>query len=81
MMKYNFEFDKNNCNLLKIYYNGKLIQLITCPPIDNGCDIINFEDNLNIGYNYNFSGLILLTTIDDRKLFYKGMLVTETKRK
>lgn len=79
-MNYEFKFDKNNSNAIHIYKNNKLYNMISCPPIEKGCDIINFNDKLSEGYTYNFEGLILITTKTDRKIFYKGDLIAETKR-
>jgi hypothetical protein len=60
--------------------DDKVVTFIACPPIDKGCDIINFDCKINNGYTYNFDGLILITTPDDRKLYYKGDLIASTKR-
>jgi hypothetical protein len=72
-------FDKNNRNFIKIFKNNKLQHMIACPPIENGCDIINFSDTLSKGYTHNFDGLILITTNYDRKIYYKGKMIAETK--
>lgn len=81
MEKYNFEFDKKNTNSLIIKLNGKIIKIIACPPIDNGCDVIDFFDyNFTKGYNYNFTGLILITNKSERKLYYKGNLIAKINR-
>lgn len=79
-MEYEIKFDKNNSNVILIYKDAKLINLLACPPIEKGCDIINFSDTLSDGYIFNFNGLILITTKIDRKLYYKGDLIAETKR-
>lgn len=81
MIPYEIKFDKNNSNSIQIFKDGKLLNLIACPPIDKGCDIINFTDKLCSGYTFNFGGLILITTKTDRKIYYKGELIAETNRK
>lgn len=81
MIPYEIKFDKNNSNSIQIFKDGKLLNLIACPPIDKGCDIINFTDKLRSGYTFNFGGLILITTKTDRKIYYKGELIAETNRK
>lgn len=78
-MEYEFRFDKINSNALHIFKNGKYIKSIACPPIEKGCDVINFSNEKG-NYIFNFDGLLLFTTINDRKLFYKGELIAETKR-
>jgi hypothetical protein len=78
-MDFTINFDKNNCNAIEIFKDGKHINSIVCPPIEKGCDIINFSDKL-CGYTYDFDGLILITTKKDRKLYYRGDLIAETKR-
>jgi len=80
-MDYEIKFDINNSNTIHIFKNGKWINSIACPQIDNGCDIINFSDKLYNGYTFNFDGLILITTKTDRKIYYKGDLIAKTKRK
>lgn len=80
-MEYDIRFSKNNSNLIHVFKNEKLIYMLACPPIEKGCDIINFSDTKENGYTYNFDGLILITTKEDRKLYYKGDLVAETNRK
>lgn len=79
-MDYEIKFDKDNSNAIHIFKNNKLYNMIACPPIEKGCDIINFSNKLSEGYTYNFDGLILITTKTDRKIYYKGDLITETKR-
>jgi hypothetical protein len=80
-MEYDISFDIKNSNMIIIRKDGKIITYIACPPIEKGCDIINFNDKINSGYTYNFDGLILITTIKERKLYYKGDLIASTKRK
>lgn len=80
-MEYYIRFDENNSNLILIYKGGKMINFITCPPIKEGCDIIRFSDKSWDNYNYNFDGFVLITTRRDRKVYYKGKLIIETKRK
>lgn len=80
-MNYDIKFDKTNANAILIYQNDKLINMIACPPIEKGCDIINFDDKLNEGYTSEFDGLILITTKEKRELYYKGDLIAETLRK
>ncbi|MFA5366710.1 MAG: hypothetical protein WC333_02400 [Dehalococcoidia bacterium] len=80
-MDYNIYFDKKNPNCIIIKdLDDKIITYIACPPINNGCDIINFGESLPKGYTYNFDGLILITTPNERKLYYKGNLIAQTKR-
>jgi len=79
-MEYKFKFDKNNSNVIIITKNDRIHNTIVCPPIEKGCDIINFDDCLFDGYTFNFDGLILITTKDDRKLYHQGDLVAETTR-
>lgn len=79
-MGYNIKFDENNSNTILIFKNDKLINIIACPPIKRGCDIINFSDKLLSKYTFNFDGLILITTKKDRKIYYKEDLITEIKR-
>jgi hypothetical protein len=79
-MDYDIVFFKDNSNAIEIFLNGKSIYVLVLPPTDKGCDIINFSDTLCKGYTYDFDGLILITTKSDRKIYYKGDLVAETKR-
>jgi hypothetical protein len=79
-MEYDITFDKNNSNMIIIKKDDKIVTFIACPPIDKGCDIINFDGIINKGYTYNFDGLILITNIEERKLYYKGDLIAYTKR-
>ena len=78
---YDIVFDKDNPNTILIYKGSKLINLIACPPIRYGCDIINiFEDNNYSHYMFNFDGLVLITTPLDRIIYYKGRMVATTMR-
>lgn len=79
-MKYDINFDNNNPNCIIIKKDGKNVTMIACPPIESGCDIINFSDKLNEGYTHNFKGLIIITTPSERKIYHKGKLLAETKR-
>jgi hypothetical protein len=79
-MDYEIKFFKDNSNAIEILSNGKSIYVLALPPIEKGCDIINFSDTLCKGYTYDFDGLILITTKIDRKIYYKGDLVAETNR-
>ena len=79
-MDYEIKFDKNNGNAIHIFKDGTLHNMVACPPTEKGCDIINFSDKLSDGYTFNFDGLILITTKTDRKIYYKGDLIAETKR-
>lgn len=79
-MNFDIKFDKDNSNSILIFKDEKLYNIIACPPIEKGCDIINFTDKISDGYTYNFGGLLLITTINDRKIYYKGDLIAETKR-
>lgn len=84
MEKYNIYFDKSNPNAIMIRdkETNRIITMIACPPISNGCDIIRFDDEkICEGYYYNFGGLILITTPEKRELYHKGILIDETKRK
>ena len=77
-MDYNVKFD--NSNVIRIEKNGKTVTCIACPAIEKGCDIINFNDKLSSGYTFNFDVLILITTKQDRSVYYKGDLVDYIKR-
>lgn len=79
-MYYDIKFDRKNSNTILITKDSKPINMISCPPIEKGCDIINFNDKLSKGYTFNFDGLILITTLKYRKLYYKGDLIDKTKR-
>ena len=81
MLEYDIKFKKDNSNAILIYKDDKLINMIACPPIEKGCDIINFSDIINEGYTCNFKGLLLITTPTDRKLYHMGDLIAETQRK
>jgi hypothetical protein len=76
---YDIKFDIINPNCIIIKKDGK-VTYIACPPIENGCDIINFNDKINDCYTFNFDGLILLTTKEKRTLYHKGLLIAETYR-
>lgn len=78
-MDYTFKFDKDNKNFLLVYKDERIWTMIACPSIENGCDIINFDSKICKGYTYNYDGLILITTNGNRKLYHKGILLTETK--
>jgi hypothetical protein len=80
-MDYNITFDKYNNNTIIIKQNDKIINMISCPPVKKGCDIINFNVELYKGYIYNFDGLILITTKYNRKIYYMGDMIAKTKRK
>jgi len=82
MEKYDIYFDENNSNaiIIKDKETNRIITMIACPPISNGCDIIRFGDNINEGYTFDFSGLIIITSPEKRQLYHKGILITETKR-
>jgi hypothetical protein len=80
MEEYNFKFDKNNSNTLLIYKENKLINMIALPNVEKGCDIINFSKKLCDGYTFNTNALILITSKNDRKIYYKGDLIAETNR-
>jgi hypothetical protein len=77
---YDISFDIDNPNCIIIKKDGKIINYIACPPVENGCDIINFGDKIDQNYTFNFDGLILLTTKEKRALYHKGILITETNR-
>lgn len=79
-MEYKIEFDKRNSNVINFYKNEKLYYFLVCPPIEKGCDILNFNSKIDGGYLYDFKGMILTTTVEDRKLYYNGDLIAETKR-
>jgi len=81
-MKYDICFDDKNPNSIIIKdMTGKVINYIACPPIENGCDTINFSNKIYDGYSYDFDGLILITTEEKREIYYKGILIAQTKRK
>lgn len=79
-MLYNFKFDNNNKNLLIVSKGDKQVTTIVCPPTDYGCDLISFDNKITKGYEFNFGGLVIITTPLDRKLYCKGKLLTEIKR-
>ena len=79
-MEYDINFDKSHSNNIIIKKEGKHVTMIACPPIDYGCDIINFSDKINDGYTYNFKGLLVITTPSDRKIYHEGKLIAETIR-
>jgi len=79
-MKYEIKFDKNNPNTILIYSNNKIVNMIACPPVEKSCDVIDLNNNLKNGYNFNFDGLILITTKNNRTLYYNGDIIAETNR-
>lgn len=79
-MEYEIKFDRKNSNTIIIKQDNKIINIICCPPIEKGCDIIDFNKKLNDGYTFNFDGLILITTITERSIYYKGDLIDTIKR-
>lgn len=79
-MKYEIKFSDKNNNVINIYKDGNLHNLIACPPIEVGCDVIDFDNEINSGYNFNFKGLVLITTKTTRKIYYKGKLIDKVKR-
>lgn len=79
-MNYQVKFDEHNSNAIIITQNGKLITMVALPPIEKGCDIINFSDKLSKGYTFNFDGLVLITTKGARHLYYKGDIIAATVR-
>jgi hypothetical protein len=79
-MKYEIKFDKNNPNTILIYSNNKIVNMIACPPVEKSCDVIDLNNNLKNGYNFNFDGLILITTKINRTLYYNGDIIAETNR-
>lgn len=74
------KFDKDNSNIILFLKDGRRINSIACPPIKEGCDIINLSDKIYKGYNFNNDSLILITTEIERKLYHKGILIAETNR-
>ena len=74
-MDYEIKFDRDNFNGIIIKQNNKLVTEIACPPIEKGCDVIDFNNTLIRGYNFDFDGLILITTSTHRKIYYKGDLI------
>jgi len=80
-MDYEISFDKNNANCIIIKQGEKIINYIAAPPIESGCDIINFGQNLNSSYIYDFDGLVIITTKEKRQIYHKGNLIAETQRK
>lgn len=81
ILTYNIKFDTENSNLVIVRKDGKIITTFCCPPINEGCDIINFSDTLSNGYTYNFDGLIVITSKFERSIYHKGKLMDTTKRK
>lgn len=80
MEGYEFTFGERNNSSIIIRENGKIINFFACPSIDKGIDIITFGAIIQDSYTFNFKGLILITTPSDRKLYYLGDLIAETKR-
>lgn len=74
-----FAEDNSNCLIIKKKKDGKIINMLACPPIENGCDIINYGDKIDKCYTFNFKGLILITTNRKRYLYRQGILISETK--
>jgi len=83
MEKYNIYFNGSNSNaiIIKDKDTNRIITMIACPPISNGCDIISFDNKICEGYTYDFGGLILITSPEKRELYHKGILLAEAKRK
>src|ERR1035437_7750308 len=61
------------------FYNlkGDLVYFLSLPPSNEGCDIITLTP-IN-GYIFNFDGLVILTTYDNRELYYKGELLAQSE--
>ena len=76
------KFDTRNPNaiIIRNKENNKIINVLACPPIDCGCDVIAFGETLCEGYTFNFKGFVLITTPEKRELYHKGNLIAETKR-
>jgi hypothetical protein len=82
--KFKIMFEKDNANVLRIVDSetGKIVTMISLPPIDYGTDIINIDHLTTLsGYEFNFKGLVLITNPHERKLFYMGHEICSTKRK
>ena len=79
-MEYYIRFDRNNENCLIIKFEDGKKTYIAIPPIKNGCDIINFGEQLSEGYTHNFKGLIIFTDEDRRYLYREGALIDQIKR-
>ena len=69
---YDIKFDRKNTNMIVVRKDGKLVTTVCCPPIDKGCDIINFSDKLSSGYTHNFDGLVVITNERTKSIYYKG---------
>lgn len=78
-MEYEIKFDENNLNQINIFKDGKLQTIIACPFTEKGCDIINFSDKINEGYTFNFDGLIIISSSNSRKIYYRGELLDEVE--
>ena len=78
---YDIKFNVNNPNCIIVKESGKVINYIACPPIKEGCDVINFEKKpLQVGYTYNFDGLAIITDETKREIYYKGKLIDKINR-
>jgi len=78
--EYQIKFDRNNSNIIIISKDDKFINWIACPPIKNGCDLINFGAIINKGYTYDYDGVVIITNEKERLLYHKGNLIDKIKR-
>lgn len=73
---YYIKFDEPNNNLILIYKENKLINTIATPPSNNTIDIINlFDDKMVTNYEYNFNGLVIITSHKTKTIYHKGTLI------
>ncbi len=79
--QYDIKFDNNNSNKIIVKQDGKIINTIVCPPTEKGCDIIDFSENRNRGYIYDFDGLVIITSNSKREIYHKGDLIATTNKK
>lgn len=78
MMDYDISFDPNNRNLIIVKKNGKIITMMSCPPTENGCDVIDLFYQMNSSYTYNFQGLVVMTVNRERTIYHKGSIIAKT---
>ncbi len=79
---YKFELQENALNILNINDKGKheLINTIVIPPVEYSTDIIPFDHKITEGYTFDFEGLVIITTPNDRKLYHRGKMIDWLKR-
>jgi hypothetical protein len=72
-------FDQNNRNCL-ILSDGKNKTYIAIPPGKYRTDLISFDQKeTKKGYSLNFNGIVIISSNSDRKAYFKGLLLAETK--